>query len=168
MRLTASRSWACAAARTKHTWAAVRGSTCCPMALGDLPGSQSGLSHFVVVDPAEPMLEVEVTAAPRGSAGPHRPAAASLQARIPDHWTRAEGWVTVWMPGFLIQERRLPVTNGRMTYTFDAATWRHDFPNIDPQPVDTFVVTLSASGVDRDGKHHTRARLLVIQGRQVW
>jgi hypothetical protein len=31
-----------------------------PYPTGDLPGSDSGLSHFVVVDPREPFLEVEV------------------------------------------------------------------------------------------------------------
>ena len=32
-----------------------------PYPTGDLPGSDSGLSHFVVVDPQEPLLEVEVS-----------------------------------------------------------------------------------------------------------
>ena len=46
--------------------------------------------------------------------------------------------------------------------------WRHDFPNIDRQPVDTFIVTLSVSGLDQDGQHRIRARMIVVQGQQVW
>ena len=55
-----------------------------------------------------------------------------------------------------------------MSYKFDAASWRRDFPNIDRQPVDTFVVTLSATGLDQHGQRRIRARLSVVQGPWVW
>ena len=43
-----------------------------PYPTGDLPGSESGLSHFVVVDPREPPLDVEVSS-PMWDADGRRP-----------------------------------------------------------------------------------------------
>jgi hypothetical protein len=138
-----------------------------PFPTGDLPGSQSGLSHFVVVDPREPPLEVQISS-PR-DADRRRPSAARLiTARVPAEWSQAEAWVSVWLPGFLIEDRHLPVIGGKISYRFDPGMWRHDFPNIDEQPVDTFVVTLSASGRDQDSVRRIRARMLVVQGAQIW
>ncbi len=137
-----------------------------PFPTGDLPGSDSGLSHFVVVDPQEPALDVEVSSPMRYAGGRSRPEA-KFRAHVPTDWSQAEGWVTVWLPGFLIDDRRLDVTGGTMSYDCDTSTWRRDFPNIDRQPVDTFVVTLSASGIDREGRRRIRARLLVVQGPDV-
>jgi hypothetical protein len=74
----------------------------------------------------------------------------------------------VWLPGFLIDDRRVAALGGTADYELDAAKYRRDFPNIDREPVDTFVVTLSVSGVDQDGQSRTRARLLVVQGSRVW
>ncbi len=139
-----------------------------PYPVGDLPGSKSGLSHFVVVDPEEPILEVEVSAPRRDLHGPPRPVQYSMEAFVPADWTETQGWVTVWLPGFLVEDRSLPVIDAVTHYEFDAADWQHDFPNIDQQPVDTFVVTLCVSGTDSRGLRHTRARLLVLQGQQVW
>jgi len=138
-----------------------------PYPTGDLPGSKSGLSHFVVADPSEPPLDVEVFSL-MGNAGGRPRTGTQFQARIPEEWSQAEGWVTVWLPGFLIDDRRLVVTDGTISYHFDPRSWCHDFPNIDPQPVDTFVVTLSASGFDQQGQRRIRARLLVVQGSRVW
>jgi len=138
-----------------------------PYPNGDLPGSNSGLSHFVVVDPQEPPLEVEVASTMRDGDGRLRPET-QLQAHVPTEWSQAEGWVTVWLPGFLIDDRRLDVTGSTMSYHCDTAAWRRDFPNIDRQPVDTFVVTLSVSGLDEEGRHRIRSRLLVVQGPRVW
>ena len=93
--------------------------------------------------------------------GRRRPTASAtrlIKAHVPAEWSQAEGWVTVWLPGFLIDDRRLAVTEGTVSYRFDPETWRHDFPNIDEQPVDTFVVTLSASGRDQDGQRRIRVR----------
>jgi hypothetical protein len=138
-----------------------------PYPTGDLPGSDSGLSHFVVVNPREPLLEVEVSSPIRhtedtGLLG------TQLTAHVPAEWSQTEGWVTVWLPGFLIDDHRLEVTGSKMRYHCDPTTWRRDFPNIDRQPVDTFVVTLSASGLDKEGQRRIRARMVVLQGEQVW
>jgi hypothetical protein len=91
-----------------------------------------------------------------------------IKAHVPADWSQTEAWVTVWLPGFLIDDRRLAVTAGAVSYRFQPEVWRDDFPNIDEQPVDTFVVTLSASGRDAQGRHRIRARQLVVQGLQVW
>ena len=98
----------------------------------------------------------------------HRPADVHFEALVPDGWSQAEGWVTVWLPGFLVADRPLSASDGRLRYDLDAASWRREFPNIDPQPVDTFVVTLSATGLDRDGQRRCRARLFVVQGPRIW
>ncbi len=140
-----------------------------PYPVGGLPGSVSGLSHFVVVDPREPLLDVELQQDPAHQfEGPMRPVQYIMTASAPGSWTQTQGWVSVWMPGFLIEDRTLPVVDGSLHYRFDAAAWQHDFPNIDQQPVDTFVVTIAVSGVDQEGRRHTRARLIVLQGQQVW
>lgn len=139
-----------------------------PYPTGDLPGSQSGLSHFVVVDPREPPLEVEMSSSMPDDRSRLRRGTHVFKARVPAEWSQAEGWVTVWLPGFLIDDRRLAVSGRTIRYDFDTATWRRHFPNIDQQPVDTFVVTLSASGLDRHGRRRVRARLLVVQGPRVW
>jgi hypothetical protein len=139
-----------------------------PYPTGDLPGSRFGLSHFAVVDPREPPLDVEVSSSARDTDGRGLFASRQMKAHVPADWSQAEGWVTVWLPGFLIDDRRLVVTEGTISYRFDPESWRHDFPNIDEQPVDTFVVTLSASGWDQEGKRRIRARQLVVQGPQLW
>lgn len=138
-----------------------------PYPTGDLPGSDKGLSHFVVVDPGEPPLVVQI-ASHEWEADRRSAAARMFTARVPANWSEAEAWVTVWLPGFLIDDRPLAVTEGSVSYAFEPAMWRHDFPNIDEQPVDTFVVTLSVSGRDPEGQRRTRARVLVVQGSQVW
>jgi hypothetical protein len=150
------------------------GSVVSPYPTGDLPGSDDGLSHFVVVDPREPPLDVEVVSpmweddGRLRDAARHRPAQVHCRASIPAEWSQCRAWVMVWLPGFLIDDRSLPVVDGTVDYELDAARWRRDFPNIDQQPVDTFVVTLSVSGVGPDGQSRTRARLLVVQGPRVW
>jgi hypothetical protein len=135
-----------------------------PYPTGDLPGSRSGFSHFVVVDPREPPLEVEVS----GPAGRRSSASRQIKVHVPADWSQAEAWVTVWLPGFLIDDRRLVVTEATVNYLFEPEVWRRDFPNIDEQLADTFVVTLSVSGRDAEGRHRIRARQLVVQGPQVW
>ncbi len=139
-----------------------------PYPVGDLPGSASGLSHFVVVDPQEPTLDVEIFRPHRDTDGPPRPVQYSLEASVPSNWTRTQGWVTVSLPGFLVEDRPLRLTDAVARFDLDAATWQRDFPNIDQHPVDTFVVTVSISGTDPRGQRHTRVRLLVLQGQQVW
>jgi hypothetical protein len=151
-----------------------------PYPRGDLPGSEHGVSHFFVVDPRDPPLDVAVTSPMWDDGGRlapgtlERPARVRFRAGVPAEWSEAEGWVVVWMPGFLLEDRRLEVAAGRepeareIEYAFDAESYRRDFPNIDRQPADTFVVTLAASGLDRGGKRRTRARVLVIQGPRVW
>lgn len=138
-----------------------------PYPTGDLPGSDTGLSHFVVVDPREPLLDVDVSPPIRHTEG-RGLLGTQLKAHVPAEWSQTEGWVTVWLPGFLIDDRRLEITDSTMSYPFDPATWRRDFPNIDRQPVDTFVVTLSVSGLDQDGQHRIRAQMIVVQGQQIW
>jgi hypothetical protein len=60
------------------------------------------------------------------------------------------------------------VTACRTCHLFHPQQWRHDFPNIDQAPVDTFVVTLSVSRRDAEGRARIRARQIVMQGAQVW
>ncbi len=122
---------------------------------GVLPGT-----ICVVVDPQEPLLEVAVL--DRGGARRF------LHAAVPRQWTEPRVWVTVWMPGFLIEDRQLEVTGGGIHYVFDPSMWRRDFPNIDQSPTDTFVVTLSVTGRDVAGHPRVRARQVVIQGSQTW
>jgi len=136
-----------------------------PYPSGDVLGSRNGEFNFYVVRNDAPPLNVAPLA--QWQRPSQRPITFDLSP--PVALSNITMTSTTTMPGFILEER----TTNALSYTYDAPTLQHDFPNLDLYDADgitgsdTITMSFLVSGTDASGQPRHFARQIVLQGEEL-
>ena len=86
---------------------------------------------------------------------------------MPTGWIDAGAHFTVNLTGTVLESGTLPLENGGFIYRYNLRKLRETFPNLDPDPADTVVISLCVTGTDTNGGPAAVARTVLFQGSEV-
>lgn len=139
-----------------------------PFPTGGVLGSDSGNYYFYVVPESEqnPDLKIDFV---QSALSP-----LDLFGDVPAGWTDVGVSHTLTMPGFILDQGEITVTDGTFSYQYDPIQLNQDFPNLDirdqsnegptPQSVDTITLTFFIEGVDQSGRRVQIIRRALLEG----
>ncbi len=88
--------------------------------------------------------------------------------QVPAEWREVQAHYTVATTSYVLDSGALPVTSGRMDYTYSPASLARIFPNLETSggvgasSSDVVVLTFAMTGVDGGGVVRTRTKLFVV------
>ena len=92
----------------------------------------------------------------------------TISGDIPSGLTNVSLHFTTNMTGTVLESGPLLQQGEAFSYTYDVMALNADFPNVDPNPGDTIVVTLVVTGEDTSGQSTAYARQVLFQGTDVF
>lgn len=137
-----------------------------PFPAGDVLGSRNGRFNFYVVENESDKIDLDLER--ESFISPSQDF--ELKGIIPSGLTDVDAHFTTRMPGFILEEGALPVSDNRFTYKFSPRTLHNDFPNIDTEEfgksalVDTFMISFFIKAKDRGGKDVHLGKTITLQG----
>ena len=119
-----------------------------------------GPDNFLTVD--TPRTGDEITQVGQGEF------AFTITGQLPSGLTDTGVHYTTNLTGTVLESGPLTPQDGTFSYTYDVMALNADFPNVDPDPGDTIVVTLAVTGEDPSGQPTAYARQVLFQGTDVF
>ena len=135
-----------------------------PFPTGGVLGSDGGVYVFYVVPEGSSnflSLDTQRTGAKLGST-------LAISSPLPSGLTEVEAHYTTNLTGTVLESGALSTSGGSVGYTYDLSALNGLFPNLDPNPGDTVVVTLAVTGKDASGQPTAYASQVLLQGADIY
>ena len=135
-----------------------------PYPSGDVLGSDDGTYVFYVVPSGSSnflSLDTPRTGAKLGLT-------LAISSPLPSGLTDLEAHYTTNLTGTVLESGTLSTRGGSVSYTYDLLELNGIFPNLDPNPGDTVVVTLAITGNDASGQPTAYASQVLLQGAYIY
>ena len=92
----------------------------------------------------------------------------TIDGELPSGLTDVSLHYTTNMTGTVLESGPLSSQDDAFSYSYDVGALNADFPNVDPNPSDTIVITLVVTGNDASGQATAYARQVLFQGADVF
>jgi hypothetical protein len=141
-----------------------------PLPSGNVLGTVNGRFHVFVVARGSKPLAVDLPA----HAFLDLPLDLAVTATMPGGATLRRAYVTVTMPGFVLEQRDFAASGRKFDHRYDPAVLAVDFPNLDvsrfnrPEAADVITLTFFGSGENAEGAPVHAARVVVLHGLELF